>query len=103
MEIFILHKFNFFYFIKYNGDNNSNNKNENDESFNYDLPLEMDKSSDFFNINQPQGKLIQCLNDINENTNFQEFNYNNIFINFFNKEKNLNKIPINIKKEKKKL
>ena len=70
-----------------NGDNNSNNKNENDESFNYDLPLEMDKSSEFFNFNQPQGKLMQCLNDINENTNFQEFNYNNIFNNNFNKEK----------------
>ena len=63
--------------------------------------MELDKSSDIFNFRQSQGKLMQCLNNINENTKFQEFKYNNLFINSFNKEKNLNKIHINIKKEKK--
>ena len=59
----------------------------------------MDKISEIFNFDEPPGKLIQCLNNLNENTKLQEFNYNNIIINNLNKEKKLNKIPINIKKE----
>lgn len=76
----------------------NNDKIENDESFNYDLPLEMDKSSEIFNFTLPQEKPTPNL----ENTKFKEYNYNNnISINPNNKNKNISKITINIKKTNK--
>ena len=76
----------------------SNNKKENDESFNYDLPLEMDKSSEIFNLATSKIEIKHNLNNLCDSTKFQEYNYNNILINSKNKENNINKISINIKK-----
>ena len=73
----------------------SNNKKENDESFNYDLPLEMDKSSEIFNLATSKIEIKHNLNNLCDSTKFQEYNYNNILINSNN---NINKISINIKK-----
>ena len=87
--------------------NLSNDKKEN-EDFNYDLPLEMDKSSDIFNFtinhqNQMTSQKDKEKEKEKENacriTKFQEFNYNNnLLINSINNEKNENKISINFRK-----
>ena len=83
--------------------NLSSDKKEN-EDFNYDLPLEMDKSSDFFNftINQ-QNQMASQKEKEKDNScrvsKFQEFNYNNLLINSINNEKNANKISINFRKQ----
>ena len=67
-------------------------KKENDEIFNYDLPLEMDKSSDIF-IFIPQ----EISNNVNGVTKLQEY-HNNLSLNQQINEKNLNKIKINYMK-----
>ena len=85
--------------------NLSSDKKEN-EDFNYDLPLEMDKSSDIFNFtinHQNQITSEKEKEKEKENacriTKFQEFNYNNnLLINSINNEKNVNKISINYRK-----
>ena len=81
------------------------NKKEN-ENFNYELPLEMDKSSNFFNfdINQQNQMNSQKENEMEKDSpcrisKFQEFSYNNSLINSINNE-NLNKnmLSINFRK-----
>ena len=84
-------------------DINENKKENDDDSFNYDLPLEMDKSSEIFNFISSQGKNQEILNNIKEINNLQEYNYNDKFDNIINKDKNLNTILINIKKTDKNL
>jgi hypothetical protein len=71
--------------------NKDKEKKENDENFNYDLPLEEDKTSDIFNYNSNQENSNKC----NFTTKFQE--YNNIILNLLNNDKN--KITINYKKK----
>ena len=88
-------------------ENNLCNDKKENEDFNYDLPLEMDKSSDIFNftINQ-QNQMISEKEKEKENekdkgyriSKFQEFNYNNLLINSNNNEKIVNKITINFMK-----
>ena len=87
-------------------ENNLSNGKKESEDFNYDLPLEMDKSSDIFNFtinHQNQITSEKEKEKEKENacriTKFQEFNYNNnLLINSINNEKNVNKISINYKK-----
>ena len=67
-------------------------KNENDEIFNYDLPLEMDKSSDIFNFIPQENS-----NNVNGVTKLQEY-HKNLLLSQQGNEKNLNKITINYMK-----
>ena len=82
-------------------------KKEKDENFSYDLPLEMDKSSDIFNFSSSQimnfQKDLNKTNNNNKNgvTKLQQFNINNLNINNNEKNKNLSKIKINFKKNNK--
>ena len=103
---------NYFFSNENNNINNTNNNNKNikdgslksnnkkkekkekDESFNYDLPLEMDKTSDIFNYNN---STQDNSNNCNHITKFQE--YNNILLNLINNDKNGNKITVNYKQK----
>ena len=87
-------------------ENNLSTGKKEIEDFNYDLPLEMDKSSDIFNFTINQQNLMTSQKEKEKEkenpcriTKFQEFNYNNnLLINSINNEKNVNKISINYKK-----
>ena len=86
-------------------ENNFSTDKKDNEDFNYELPLEMDKSSDIFNFTLNQQGQLNTLKEKEKEkvyscklSKFHEFNYNNSLINSINNKKNANRISINFMK-----